>query len=510
MGWKDTIKEERPTAKSWKSTITETPLTEPSVGESVLGGLQQGVTMNFADEAKGAIDALLGKTGNLFVPEGGSNPYANKSISENYTAGRDEARKQYEEQAKANPVAFGTGNLAGSVLIPTKGIGSALVQGGSAGLGAGEGDLSGQLKDAGMGAALGGAGAGLAAGASKGVTALSKKFGRGADLAAETASGLNRTQGQREDLAAAIASGKVAPGEAGKILREQGLLGMSSGSTADKIRNYLENKVNPHLASIKNNAADIDPKTLSQRIRDKASKYTDEESRGIKATLENRAKRYDQRVETSPSMYSGASPESIPNIPATEIAAAKTRVGKAVGDFTATSANKQAGKDLYGAYAEELKDAIGRGAGPQSLAKFEDLNRQAHLLIPAEEAATARMSNLDGINPLSLRGAGYGITGGVLGGASAEGDAGDRLKGMALGYMTGKAGRVYGPSAAAKGLGAAEKLLRKGGKFQNGLQKALERGGTTGLNVHHYLMMQKDPEYREHAKETDGDKADTK
>jgi hypothetical protein len=125
MGWKDTIKEERPTAKSWKSTITETPLTEPSVGESVLGGLQQGVTMNFADEAKGAIDALLGKTGNLFVPEGGSNPYANKSISENYTAGRDEARKQYEEQAKANPVAFGTGNLAGSVLIPTKGIGSA-------------------------------------------------------------------------------------------------------------------------------------------------------------------------------------------------------------------------------------------------------------------------------------------------------------------------------------------------------------------------------------------------
>jgi hypothetical protein len=496
----------------------------PTAPESALGGAQQGVTFGFADEAKGAIDALLGKTGKLFLEEGTTNPYADKSMSENYTAGRDEARKEYEAQAKANPTAFMAGNIAGGIMVPGIGAGKVLakagmtpgvaqslaktgIEGAVAGLGGAEGSAVDQLQATGIGGGLGAAGTLAGTAVNKGVSAVSNATGRAADFFTEVASGVNRTQKQREELAEMIASGKIRPGEAGRLIREKDLLKLSPGKTSDKIREYLETTVRPRLDSLKNNAANIDPAQLASKIRAKAGKYTDEESASIRNRLTNTAKQYDKRVETSPYIYSGARPEGIPNIPATEIAAAKTRVGKDVDNFLSTASRKQAGKDMYGVYAEELKDAVERGAGPKSRAAFEDLNKQSHLLIPAQESALERAANQAGITPTSLRGAGYGLLG-AAGGYQASGEDSSALGNMAKGFAAGFVGRKYGPSVAAKSLGKVEKMMQQGGKFQAVLQKAFERGGPAAVNSTHYLLMQSDPEYRQKVK--DHEDPDTK
>jgi len=473
---------------------------EPKVSsvESALGGLQQGATANFADEIGGGVTAAL-HLGSKVLPY--DSPY--ESTQQAYTQSRDDSRQMYNEQAEANPAAFMGGNLAGAIMMPGgAGLAKQVAMGAAQGLGAGEGDLSEQADSAIFGAGMGAGGAGVAKGFSK----LGQMAGKGADRTAETAAGLNRTQGQREKLAAMIAADKVAPGEAGRVIRDEGLLGMSPKSTRDKINEYLKTKINPKLKDMKAKAAPVNPEAISRRIAAEADEYTGVQAQPIKDKLLRQADAYAAIDNSTPAQLSKIVDENgvpyvtkaaTPNtarIPATEIAADKTLVGRQVDDFLTDVPSKDAGKSMYKALAKEVDDSVARSG--QSLDEFKDVNRQAHLLIPAEEAANAKAANLDGLNMLSLRGSGLGILGAVAGGSQGD-TTGDRVKNAALGFAGGKLAKTYGPSVMAKSLGSVESILANGGKFKTVLDRALTRGGPNAVRTTHYLLMQSDPEYRQ-------------
>lgn len=158
MGWKDTIKK-----ASWKDTI-QSPK-EPTSGTSAaLEGFKQGGSLGLSDEAGGVIDALLSKTGNLFVPEGGKNPYEDKSIGQVYKEGRDEERVKSQIANKDHPGIYNSTALASGALttLPASGLKAALAIGGTAGFGSSNKDsATGLALDTAKGAGIAGLGSKL-------------------------------------------------------------------------------------------------------------------------------------------------------------------------------------------------------------------------------------------------------------------------------------------------------------------------------------------------------------
>lgn len=139
---------------------------DPSILESGLRGAAQGLTFGLADEATGALEAA----------------FSDKS----YEQARDESRQAYKEAETANPTAYLTGDIGGSIatsFIPGLGAlnagkgaklaevaGKAALQGGLTGFGKSEAaDVSGLLKDTATGAAVGGALGSAAYGVGRGI-----------------------------------------------------------------------------------------------------------------------------------------------------------------------------------------------------------------------------------------------------------------------------------------------------------------------------------------------------
>lgn len=154
MGWKDTITESK---GSWRDTITG----GPSLGSYILEGAKQGGSAGFSDELGGAMDAILSKTGNTFVPEGGSNPYSDRDIAEVYKEGRDDERRKLEEAKAAHPAAVAASEIAASIPLSIAsggGIKASAALGGAYGLGGSDSDsVSGDIKNTLTGGAIGAA-----------------------------------------------------------------------------------------------------------------------------------------------------------------------------------------------------------------------------------------------------------------------------------------------------------------------------------------------------------------
>lgn len=183
---------------------------EMSAPQAAIEGFKQSGSLGFADEIGGMIDAGLSKTGDLFVPEGGQNPYADQPIEQTYKSGRDEERAKATQAYEDQPMAALAGGLIGGAT--TAGVGSLptrIAVGGISGAGAAkEMDTEGGV-DALIGAAIpgvvGGIGSGLrnttnamraAAPAAPGIaaagSALHGNF-MGAGLALAGRSGIERT-----------------------------------------------------------------------------------------------------------------------------------------------------------------------------------------------------------------------------------------------------------------------------------------------------------------------------
>lgn len=145
------------------------PAARPGVVESFARGGANALTLGFADEIAGGLEfAFTGKS---------------------YKEARDESREAFRRAKDENPLAYGAGQVAGTVgslLVPglnvAKGAGAAAVmgraalQGGLQGLGDSkadltEGDAGSALADAGTGALVGGAIGGAGALVAKGVKA---------------------------------------------------------------------------------------------------------------------------------------------------------------------------------------------------------------------------------------------------------------------------------------------------------------------------------------------------
>lgn len=179
MSWKDTIQTipHSDSKSSWRDSITTAP-EKPSTLSALGTGAQQGATLGFADELAGAIDAALGKTGNLLVDKGGENPYKDQPATETYQKGRDAVRQELANAQAAHPVATTAGAVAGGVLpgiLAGTGLGASAALGAAAGTGASEkNDISGVALDAAKGGALGAA-----------TSQLGKLLGKGVEAAQE-------------------------------------------------------------------------------------------------------------------------------------------------------------------------------------------------------------------------------------------------------------------------------------------------------------------------------------
>jgi hypothetical protein len=162
----------------------------PSALESGLRGGAQGVSLGFADEIAGGLEALKAKLAGDATP-----------FEELYARHRDESRAKYAEAQETNPNAYLAGELGGgaaTALVPGLGAARGLAgavkvgaaMGAAQGLGSSEADLlKGEVGQAATDAALGGV-AGGAAGAlghavSKGVGAIRNRAARGVATAVD-------------------------------------------------------------------------------------------------------------------------------------------------------------------------------------------------------------------------------------------------------------------------------------------------------------------------------------
>lgn len=138
---------------------------QPSQLESGLRGTAQGLTYNLADEVVGGAQAF----GDLFQP---SNEFSD--FPELYAKRRDESRAAFDAAQKANPVAYGAGEMGGAIgssfypglgiLNAAKGattlgrVGIAAAQGGLSALGSSRADNALEMaKDTGIGGITGAA-----------------------------------------------------------------------------------------------------------------------------------------------------------------------------------------------------------------------------------------------------------------------------------------------------------------------------------------------------------------
>jgi hypothetical protein len=104
--------EAQDSGEEWTDIERNSPLSS-----AIKGGLQ-GITFGFSDEIKGAVKAGAKAVGNVFAPKDDF-----KGLLETYRQERGAARLEDEMAARDNPVSYGAGNLAGSVLVPIPGLG---------------------------------------------------------------------------------------------------------------------------------------------------------------------------------------------------------------------------------------------------------------------------------------------------------------------------------------------------------------------------------------------------
>ena len=468
--------EEETELASLNKELTPTAPT-PSVAKSALGGVQQGVTLGFADELAG----LAGAAG--YAYESGSL----EGAVENYQQARDEERARQKELEAANPKAYTAGAIVGSIPVAVGASLPAMVGVGAAsGLGSAEGSAWEQAKSTVLGGALGGA-------AKLGGDALSKVGGQAIDALqplyetikskvgveaaqkwletqagkmAEKAAGLERTLGQRAALEKQLARGKVQEGDVGKLLLEKEIVTAtdSSKSIAQKAFNARK-EAGDELGKIVAETPNITPDQISQRLTQRANALEDVgANQDLKKELADLAKKY----------------ESTEPVSAKTIQELKVEAGNAA-DWQSPMRDPQATLN------RELDTALKESMSPEQLASYTKANAESAMLIPASEAAVKQSAADMGKKVLSVGaapaiGLGYGAF------------QGDPLAGLAAGAGF-RLAQTRGPQVLASGMWNTAKMIQKApDRLKGVLQSAIERGEKS-FAATHFLLQQTDPEY---------------
>jgi hypothetical protein len=275
MSWKDSAvydevdekPEEQSDAKGWQeSAAYDRPVT--SAAKSFGRGVSQGATLGFSDELGGGVQALTRKAIDALGLGGSSvevadeykdlapQPAQEKTFAEYYTQGRESEREANRRAAEDNPLLYGGGEFAGSVLssaVPGVGlaanagkaklIGQAALQGGVAGLGGSEadltaGDVTGALADTAKGAVLGAGMAGATQGlitagkaAAKAVRPLINRVGEAVSEGAEDVSTYLAKKALGFERGSTRKLGEQKANAAAEFARENGLI----SSNADEM-----------------------------------------------------------------------------------------------------------------------------------------------------------------------------------------------------------------------------------------------------------------------------------
>lgn len=486
-----------------------------SQAESFGRGVQQGATLGFADEIGGGVNALLHLGAKVLPYE---SPY--ESAQQAYTEGRAEDVAKYKAAEEANPLTYGAGTMAGGIattaaLPVVGGIPGQIAK--EAALGAIEGagtaeNLQAVPTQAALGGALGG-GLGFVG---EIVSALRKLGGikseAVANYLAEKAAGLYRTQGQREQMNMAArlsakaaerakAAGTEVPesiiqkGDIGRYLREKKLVSLSPETTAENIA-AQQAKVGQQIGGIVEQAAPVSRLDIAEKLLQQADQYKGVEGmRGVQKKLGSKADEYIQNAETLGD-----------TIPAKGLAKSKEELQNRIYQNNklgapVTSDVKRADMDALQVVKEGLDEAV----QPNMLKDYLEAKRAYSMLAPANEAALANVSNLEGKQFFRL--------GQAVPSTLATQAAGPLAGLAALGanqFVT-KSGAAAGSKLAggvSHVLNSPEALLQRApAQYQSTLQNALQRGDKSFM-ITHYLLQQKFPDYRQNALLSDEESAD--
>jgi hypothetical protein len=475
--------------------INSQPTPAPSIGESIVGGLQSGFTLGTTPYIAGISGALgnLSETGSL------------SQAAEAYSQAKAEERARQKSLQEANPGPYLAGSIGGGLAVPgskpkwlalqgaISGAASVEDLGPDAILGGVEGALMGAL-----GGKLGKGAEKFVGGAIDALTPMYNKLIEKVGIAKATgwlktqagklmerAGGLERTPGQREAMASMLKVGKVEEGEIGQKLLSEGVAegwAPSSKTISERV-GKLKGEAGEEIGNILKNQPDIDPESLASAIQARADALPDRgTSRQLKKELSDIADTY--RSQTLP-----PKPMSV-----SEVGAEKTAYGE--------KANWKTPKtDMNVVAYEEMDKAIKASMSPEDLAKYTEAKRAYELLTPTESAAVKQSvadagKKLVSVGTLPALLAGYGYVEGGRGGAT-------------VGALAGAAGYRFlqkrGATIGAKALWTPAQIIERAPeKFKDVLQSALQRGEKAFATTQ-FLLQSSDPEYRQSLEEASKD-----
>lgn len=478
MGWKDTITQAAPEAQKggWRASISKAA-PDVSMIESGLRGAAQGATMGFADEISGlAESALTDKT---------------------YEQARDESRANFEASQTANPIAYGTGNVAGSaatLAIPglnaAKGAslamtaGKAALQGGLAGIGGSEATGLGLVGDATKGAVIGGALGGVG-----GVVAnkLSQARGTAADALTDFAEtravkSLGPILKQQEKL-----DGMGLTNELGRELLDSGVV--KAGRSVDNMINPLEEQ-------------------LAQRgqaigwARDKATNLganvnmADDAANA--AIAANAPGQLADEVVRSGTFADNLGAVANDNIPVNDVQNLVGRVNESINfnKVPGTQNAKEAGNiDLRKYLVSKMDESMASRLPEGDMANYQQNKRLFSGLAQGEDI-------LDKASARQAKNATFGLRDTAMAASQLARPDGNGLTAAAMAIGS-KIVRERGNSTVAVGADKLAQVLKsnpeKFGEYAQVLSQAAARGGNS-LAATHYLLQQSNPNYRETVK----------
>ena len=501
MGWKDTIQEvsdensmQGPSGPagtisdkpSWRSTIKE----EASPLESGVRGAAQGLSLGFADEATGALEAAR----DWFEKDP-------KGFMENYQKHRDESRAKYKAAEEANPGTYFTGQFGGAIApalftaggsLPAS-VGSIAVQGAAQGLGNSEadltkGDISGAARDAAIGSAIGGA-AGIVGNAISGLPKaagyVSEKLGDAAENLAARGLGAERATIKK------LGDQKIR--EAGRYALDEGIT-TPFASTEDMIaRNAaLKKQAGNQMGEVYKTiddagASTFNPLDVATKVEDKIGDfYRSPINRGETNQLENTLESILMRGDK--------------NLPLTDAQALKEELGKVANwkNKLNVSDKERMARDAYGVVSEAIDNATETGAKQVGVDGLQDTLKSAKSLYGKSKTAEELLENkLARENGNRL----FGLTDSIIAGGSlsAAPFTGGLSLATAAPLAAKKAIEKYGLNTGAVIANNLSEVIAKSpqllGKFAKPLQAAADRGGNS-LAATHFVLQQTNPEYR--------------
>lgn len=494
MSWRDTIKKDVPASDSkgsWRDTIVQERITTsgPDVThtESALRGAAQGASLGFADEITGAIQGVRDVV--LTDAELGD-------LSERYATHRDESRRNYADAEAANPITYGAGNVAGgaaTMFVPglnvAKGatIANATLKGAALGMAGGAGSTKqsgiGALEDIALGGITGGA---LGAVGQKIGNSLSSAPSRVADTVNDFAEkrAFKALQPSLNLQRKAEAMGRV-----NSIGRE--LLDNKIISATDSVEDMIPKLKAAGLAkdqalgAVRDIVESTGAKTDMRPVMyDALWDGLDNKGMGTKAAQVARA--YSREAENI---------MQVPERGINDIVALKGSLGEAANynKLTGATPANEGAKKAYNA-VRNLEDDLVRTAAPDKLDDYQ-LTRElsSHYKQALESANDAAARN--------SKNRSFGLTDTIAmaGQVAADGGVSGVAKGVAFG-LANKAARERGNALLAVGADKLGDLIKRDpvafGKYSSILSNAAARGGTS-LSATHFLMQQRDPEYRE-------------